>query len=357
MKRVLNSACFLILTMQGFEAPVAQEWVCPLGQESGVVFFQGASLSQVEAATYMKDSHFISPTTQERIASDTGISVFKNVCVDPELPEVILAARDEPWWQSCAHPIKSFEQNLVRKSYASSGIHITAQINSSKIQTLAAHTIDRTLVTLGQMPDVETHQERVKNFSLRFGNTPQIWHGTSRGAAVTLIAAALAHKNSPDSLKTVRLLLLEGCYGSVPNTLQMLFNSQIAIAGIEAYFSTYYAYKKDGITPFDVLKHFPKHISTAFITSKTDKQVPQAETEKLVKELVNNGHENIYLLILEDSSHGNYVASNYADAQKYQSFVHALYQELYLPYYPAYALAGMPVLAMAKKNAQALKNS
>jgi len=76
-----------------------------------------------------------------------------------------------------------------------------------------------------------------------------------------------------------------------------------------------------------------------------------------VSKLVNDGHEKIYYLILQNSSHGNYVASNPQDARMYQALSHALFKELYLPYLPAYALAGVPLLAMAKKNALAFKKS
>lgn len=353
MKNILFLLGFFFIAIYSFEAP-APHWVQPLGQDSGVVFFQGAGNSQVEAATYMVGSCFVSPTTQEIISSDKGIASFKNVCVDPELPEVIPADRDSDWMQKCCHPLTYYAQECIRKSYAQEGIHVNAQITSSQNYTLAAHTIDRAKVTLGQLPDVALHQQRVESFLRRFGNMPQIWHGTSRGAAVTFIAAALAHKKNSSLLKTVKLLLMEGCYGSVEGALHCITNSQLAISCTNAYLSCWYAYKKEGINPFDVLKDFPRTIPAVFITSKADRQVPKEETDKLVSELVNAGHDNIYYLILENSSHGNYVTDPH-DARMYQSFVHALYKQLYLPYLVPYADAGQPLLAIAQKNAQALK--
>ncbi|GMU19835.1 MAG: hypothetical protein AMXMBFR12_10260 [Candidatus Babeliales bacterium] len=287
-----------------------------------------------------------------------GITIFKNVCVDPELPEVELASREPmSWLDTCLHPVKVLEESNSRKQYARSGIQIKPQINSSDTQTLAAFSIDRKKVTLGQMPDVEIQQQRAKNFLFRFGNMPQIWHGLSRGAAVTAIAAALANRDNPESLKTVKAIFLEGCYGSVESDMHMLTHSQFAINCADTYFSWWYAYKKNGINFWDVVKQFPKHITTVFITSKTDAQVPKAETDQLVSALVNDGHEKIYYLILENSSHGNYVASNPEDAAKYQAFSHALYKELYVPYLPAYAMVGIPLVAEAKKNAQAFKKA
>ncbi|CAN5153301.1 hypothetical protein BH09DEP1_BH09DEP1_4770 [soil metagenome] len=363
MKNLLYWFVFSSLIVKPFEAPAPAgfQWVMPLGQDSGVVFVEGAGNTIAEAATYMVgssavDPSFVSPNTQEQVFCDKGITIFKNVCVDPEFPEVVLAPKQPlDWWQACLHPFEILEQDNSRKQYASSGIQIKSTINSSQTQTLSAFSIDRKQVTLGQMPDVEIQQRRAKNFMLRYGNMPQIWHGTSRGAAVTCIAAAIANKSNPDSLKTVRALFLEGCYGSVASDLHKLFKSNFEIWMINTFFSSWYSYKKKGIDPLDVLNDFPRNISTVFITSKTDDQVPQVETDRLVSKLVNAGHENIYYLILENSSHGNYVASNPQDARTYQAFSHALYKELHLPYLPPYAVAGAPLLAIAKKNAQALK--
>ena len=336
--------------------PLGSQWVKPLGQDSGVVFVQGADNSLAQAAMYMVESSFVTPNTQEIVSCSKGINIFRKVCVDPELPEVELASKEPmSWFDVCLDPVKALKENSSRKQYASSGFKIKSQINSSTTQTISAFSIDRKKVTLGQLPDVEVQQERAKNFRLRFGNMPQIWHGLSRGGAVTAIAAALANKDNPDSLKTVKVIFLEGCYGSVESDMHTITNSQIAINCADTFFSTYYAYKKDGINFFDVIKDFPKHIPTVFITSKTDKQVPQAEVDKLVSTLVNDGHEKIYYLILDNSSHGNYVASDPQDAQKYQALSHALFKELYMPYLPAYAVAGIPLLAIAKQSAMAFK--
>lgn len=358
MKNLFCVPLFFFSFLNAFEGPKpGNHWVQPLGQDSGVVFFQGADNSLAQASTYMVGSSFVSPNTQEIVSCNKGITIFKNVCVDPELPEVVLASK-EPMslMEACLHPLKAFEESNSRKQYASSGIQIKSQINSSTTQTLSAFSIDHTKVTLGQMPDVLIQQERAKNFVIRFGNMPQIWAAQSRGAAVTLISAALAHKQNSELLKTVRLIFLEGCYGSVESDMHTITNSQFAITCANTYFSWWYAYKKNGINPFDVIKDFPRTIPTVFITSKADKQVPKEETDKLVSELVNEGYDNIYYLILEKSSHGNYVADPH-DAQKYQAFCHALYKELFLPYLPDYALAGTKLIAEAKKNAMNFKKA
>lgn len=347
---------FSFVSLHSFEAP-QPGWVQPLGQDSGAVFFQGAGLSQVEAATYMVGSSFISPTTQEEISSRKGITLFKNVCVDPELPEVIPASREQKGMvEAFLSPLLiAREYDSVRQNEGA-GIVVTPRINSSQTQTLRAHSIDRTKVTLGQMPDIEIHQERINSFRRRFGNMPQIWHGTSRGAAVTFISAALAAKSNPALLQTVKLILLEGCYCSVESDVYSATNSPVMASCANTFFSCWYAYQRNGISPLRVLKDFPRTIPTVFITSNADKRVPKEETDKLVSELVNAGYDNIYYLILENSSHGNYT-SDPQDALKYQAFVHALYKQLYLPYLTEHARAGQALVETAKLNAYAFKKS
>lgn len=359
MKKIAFVLVFFFTLSSAFEAPrpISEHWTCPLGQDSGVVFFQGADNSSAQAAMYMVGSSFVTPDTQEIVSCSKGITIFKNVCVDPELPEVVLASRESGWVDDCLHPVRALEESNSRKQYASAGFEIKSQINSSQNYTVSAFSIDRKKVTLGQMPDVLVQQQRVAKFLFRFGNMPQIWHGLSRGAAVTAIAAALAHKNNPDSLKTVQAIFLEGCYGSVLTDMHAITTSQLAINCANTYFSWWYGYKKDGINLFDVIKDFPKHIPTVLITSKTDTQVPKQEVDRIVSKLVNDGHEKIYYLILENSSHGNYVASSEYDAQCYQAFCHALYKQLYLPYIPIYAPFGSKLVEQAQKNAMAFKKS
>ncbi|GMU19834.1 MAG: hypothetical protein AMXMBFR12_10250 [Candidatus Babeliales bacterium] len=57
MKNLVYVFSFSIFGINSFEAP-APQWVQPLGQDSGVVFFQGADNSQAQAACYMIGSSF-----------------------------------------------------------------------------------------------------------------------------------------------------------------------------------------------------------------------------------------------------------------------------------------------------------
>lgn len=348
---------FLIFIFLFFAELNCQEWISPKGINACVIYYQGSGDSQAEASGYMINRGFKSPTTGEKIICNKGIDIIQDIWVAPELSEVVLAARKECLIKKMLHPWQTFQEHMIRKSYVQAGIRVLSEADESPKKTLAAHSINWPIVTFGQHPDLIEHRKRVESFCQEPSRLmdDQIWMGPSRGAAVTFLAAALANKENPRLLDPVKLIILEGCYGSVDSTLHTLYNSRIYRKAIELLFTTFTAYKKDGINPFDMVRYFPKHIPVAFITSKIDKQVPELETEKLVRALMQEGHENVYLQILGHSEHGSYISGNKKDAKHYEDFMHALFQQLNLPYIPKYANEGRGLVAAAKMNAQALK--
>lgn len=330
----------------------ASEWVIPSGRDAVVIYYQGAGNSQVEASQYIQHG-FISPTTGEYIKAQQGINVIKELWVDPEIPEVVLASITPPTLsEKLLHPLKIYQENTIRKIYAKSKITVERREISSSSSTLAAHSIDWSKVSLGQYSDIQCHRNRVNKCMNKYHSThDQIWMGTSRGAPVGFISAALAHKENPHSLDSLKLVIAESCYGSVDNTVDLLFTSELKRKAIELCFTAFTDYKKKGINAFDVVNDFPSHIPLALITSKDDKNVPLEEVQRLAKRIVETGKKNIYLLILEHAQHGNYT-SDPDDAPRYQAFLHALFEKYNLPYIKAYAQEGKDLLKIAEETAR-----
>lgn len=351
----MDKKFLIIFTVMLKVGVVNGQWICPKG-DAWTIYFQGAGESQVEGSGYMKGSHFISPTTGEYIFAQKGINVIKNIWVDPELNEVIPAQREECWLTKTVQPFRTFYQNMIRKSYEAAAITVLETVSSNEKITLQMHSIDWPKVTLGQLPDVEEQHRRVE-FFLKTKNKAddQIWKGRSRGAAVTYLAAALANKENPKLLERLKLCVMEGCYGSVDNTLHILTKSQWKICLFDTCFTTFTAYKKDGLCPFKMVNDFPKNITAAFISSKADKQVPLEETQRLVCALVRAGHQDVLLLILDKSPHCQYNTFDKKDAKKYARFLHAVFKKLDLPYIKSYADKGENLVIEAYKNAQSLK--
>jgi hypothetical protein len=96
----------------------------------------------------------------------------------------------------------------------------------------------------------------------------------------------------------------------------------------------------NGHSPISLVDSFPEGIPAVFITSKLDRSVPPEGTIKLAKKLAERKKNDVYLLVLEASSHSGYMMDNPEDAKKYLSFMHALYKKYELPYIPQYAKQG-----------------
>lgn len=239
---ILISLCFVGLN--------CQEWISPKGVNASVIYYQGSGNSQVEGSGYMVNRGFKSPTTGEYILCEKGIDIIQKIWVDPELPEVVLAARKECIVKKMLHPWQAFQEHVIRKSYVQADIQVLPESDESPKKTLAAHSINWPIVTFGQHPDLIEHRKRVESFCQEpaWLMDDQIWMGPSRGAAVTFLAAALANKENPRLLDPVKLIILEGCYGSVDNTLHTLYNSRIYRKAIELLFTTFTAYKMTALT-------------------------------------------------------------------------------------------------------------
>lgn len=341
-------AIFFLVVANGL---YASEWVCPNGQEAFVIYYQGAGCSQVEATKYQVNRLLHLNLTHEEAMAHKGIDICHHLWVWPELPEVQPATvKKKNWINTLLHPFKTWQEESVKELYQERGVHIMRSASASKKQTLAAHSIDWGKTYFGQESEVAYHHNRVSaKCSLEDGEPFQhIWMGSSRGAAVTFLAAAYAAKKNLPFLSQVRLILLEGCYASIAHALRTKYQSSFKAAAVENLMALLTAYKKDGVAPIDMVRHFPKNIPVAFITSKKDKQVPLSETKLLVDALIKAGHDDVYLLTLENAPHGAYVYDNAEDAQRYACFVHRLYAMYNLPHITEYAYQGKGLASEAK---------
>jgi hypothetical protein len=104
----------------------------------------------------------------------------------------------------------------------------------------------------------------------------------------------------------------------------------------------------DGPSPAAAIESFPLGVPVFFITSKTDKSVPCHSTESLAKELAKKGLNPVYLLVLEKSSHPNYMCDDQEDKDAYVTLLHALYKRYELPYIESMADEGEELLGVSK---------
>ncbi|MBA3660585.1 MAG: hypothetical protein H0W64_02560 [Gammaproteobacteria bacterium] len=194
--------------------------------------------------------------------------------------------------------------------------------------------------SLGQETDMESHYAKYQAL-IKLHPDPDykiILFGPSRGAATTINAFA---KYKYDN---VHLVILEGCFSSVEEVIANWVPSHTASQLLGRALGMFTQYHNDGPSPAKSVLSFPENIPVVFITSKKDRIVPCASTEKLAYELNAKGKNDVYLLKLENANHVNYMFSNKKDHDTYECFIHAIYEKYGVPYKPELAKLGKPLL-------------
>ena len=337
------------------------DWFNPTGKEVFALYYQGMNASQVQAAKYMGDRGFISPTTGEHIVCTQSIDILPNVRVKPEIDEVLPAPKSRSWSTILKNPLLTLWQKshevISRFVNGTQGIQVNSTASSSLTHTIAGHSLVVSKINIAQEGDLANHERRLKSFNQEKSDALGFFMGVSRGAALTALALCRYHKQGYD-LSKFRFAVHEGCFDSIEHVMRMrhpyLLKYDFCMNLVTKVATKIIAFKRDGPAPIKEIENYPKSMPAAFITSKKDIHVPAECTKEVVKALVKAGHPDVYLLELDNSSHIGYMRDCQKDKTKYRNFMHAMLQKHNLCHIPAYAQAGQALLEQAKKNAQAL---
>ena len=174
-------------------------------------------------------------------------------------------------------------------------------------------------------------------------NTDMILMGVSRGAAVILNFMSLFN---PEQVKA---LILEAPFDSSATIAKsMVKNLNLHwIPGMKSMSHNvlsflFVRHKRDGIQPINSVALIKKELPIFLACSLTDWVVPASSTIALYKKLIETGHTHVYLFIADESKHSKIIFGQYGE--QYAQAVHAFYKKYNLPYDPALALAGKPIL-------------
>ena len=113
-------------------------------------------------------------------------------------------------------------------------------------------------------------------------------------------------------------------------------------------------HKKDGICPLDAVEFIPKNKPILLICSKEDTTVPYTNTLELYKKLLQTGHTDVYILILDKGKHSKLL--NDLQGKLYQNTVHAFYKRYNLSHNPLFAAQGEEALNCCKLTLEMLLN-
>lgn len=318
------------------------DWVHPHDKDVRTIYYQGINASQTQVSKYTGSRGFIA-TTGEHVVCKRAFDVIENPFIGKELDEIqlkkIYAKKGDEIKAFFQHPIRVLEQcvNSVCENKMF-GITIT-HTGFEPMETLEGHAVRTDLMSLGQTIDIEEHRKRYNLCREQYPDSDIILYGVSRGAATTFDAAACNHYD----MDKVKLIVLEACFDSVSSAAHnspIFFHAKKIEKAFIKILSKKMQFNNKGVAPIKLVNVFPAGVPVLFITSKSDKIVPECCVRRLANALEKRGKNPIYLLVLEHSSHPKYMMDNKQDAENYRDCLHALYKHLDLPYVPKFAHAG-----------------
>jgi hypothetical protein len=323
-----------------------ETWFHPTNKNVQTIYYQGMGESQTQCAKYTGRRGFIA-TTGEHVICPNGIDIIENPFIGREISEVIPAhivqgkfALSQKIVAAVCHPIRTIFEIRNSAHNKTEGIIIEPNSDANSLETIETHSLKLERISIAQDNDIADHKMRYESCVQQYPEDDLILFGPSRGAATTFNAAAF---NEYD-FSRIHLIVLEGCFDTVPHILKMrhpwLLASDSVCNAVVKILTTVTSFKQYGKAPLTSVEQFPEQIPVIFITSAADTSVNPLCTQRLIDALHTRGKNTIYCLTLKHSSHPRYMMDDLEDSQNYRDCIHALYKRLNLPYIPQYAQAG-----------------
>ncbi len=179
---------------------------------------------------------------------------------------------------------------------------------------------------LAQTDDVAHGLRMVRDAFARCENENHqfILYGVSTGAATALQVAALL---TPEELRRVRFMVLEGIFNNVNDMLTYRFGKVLG-AVVSAVLVSFTRYSPShAATPLSVARAFPhKDLPIALVTSEADSVVDPAMVKRIRNALRDEaGVKFVDFLKLRDSPHSDYATHNKDDRNGYVEFMSQMY--------------------------------
>jgi hypothetical protein len=331
------------------------------GEVCNTLFFQGNGSSQTQLNKYTGGRKTEATTGEFMWCTGRNNLPALNVIYHPfigkEIADVNLKPFDGPL--SFINPIKVLGSVITWKQNKLNGFQFS-QPNPPNDESVAFHSLNLSKWSVGQETDIKSHDKKYKSWLKDKDKTEGLilW-GVSRGTAATFCALA------ENQYENIRLVVLEGAIDSVaeviPKRADNLFKnktaSKYALNAVNYGLNFFYKqnitkYHADGPSPLSNVKDFPKNVPVVFITSKMDQIVPPENTRNIAQALANNETNDVYLLELDKSSHPNYMFDDKNDHDRYEQFIHAIYERYQLQHDPELALKGKELLSLCKLKAE-----
>lgn len=180
--------------------------------------------------------------------------------------------------------------------------------------------IDNKKVALGQDGDTEKAKRGFKQVERTFGKDPDIVIGYSKGSAVAINSVALLNKKP----KIVLLVATPANFNQVAAFTVLgadrLGGSAVESVGSVVQSSVYPGYQADGYQPIDLISGLPQDTIVCFLHAVDDDFVHISNSYQLAKELLEAGHNNVYVVEAKWGGHIHVLENR----QDMKNIMHAL---------------------------------
>jgi hypothetical protein len=326
------------------------------GEACDTLFYQGNGCSQTQALKYVGESK-IQATTGELMWC-TGrnnlppLQVIYKLYIGCEIMDVNLHPFNS--YISMLNPISLVASGMSWVSNWSNGYHFLSPPSPIE-DSVQFHAPILSQLSIGQETDVISHQNKYICWQASEDKTQGLilW-GVSRGTAATVCAF------SKFKYPEVRLVILEGAIDSIDEVLSKRVSSYLksdylshSVTGVLNTALSFFnqrnllKYKPGGLSPLKCVVDFPEGIPIVFITSKVDTVVSVVNTKNVAQAFVDRAKNDVYLLILERSSHPNYMFDDREDRDHYEQFIHAIYRKYHLKHELELASLGEKLLGVS----------
>lgn len=203
-------------------------------------------------------------------------------------------------------------------------------------------------VNLGQEQDVHALQNQYKKHAL--GSKNIVLFGVSRGAATGL--NFLGNQPCPQVIAAVFESPFDHgkalTQAFIPGFVSWLVPSSPDRAHESMLPYLFKKYNPDGLQPIESVHGIPHDLPILLICSELDTIVPVESTKKLYAALRKTGHDNVYILIVENGKHANILWGK--DGRMYLATLHAFYKKFGLAYVTNLADEGTSILTKCQPN-------
>lgn len=294
------------------------------------IFSPGLTSTEMQLAKYLP---YFKASTGEIISSNSGIHTINTPIDICKFAEISFEPLDINKKLFLFNPVKYLFYFFNNYSSEKFSVNVSKIEKLKLAKTLTSYSILISKINIGQKQDVYCLKKTYSEHISKNKCTNIIIYGASRGAAAVF---NFVSKYQP---KEIKAIILEGIFDSIHNLL--IYKLGYLHAIIENLLTLLTSYKKNGMAPINNVDNIPKNIPILLIASKSDESVPCQCTLNLYKALKQKEHKDVYILLLNKSSHVGYICDDKKDKENYENVVHAFYKKFNLPHDKKLAKKGL----------------